>query len=155
MARRKTDYDALWADSKRKEYSGKILRMGGTMEDVAKYLGGCRASFEAWLKNNIDARDFLQRAKAGAVEEIHDTLFKLAKGGFTVTKKKVTVIENPDGSTTTKTETATETVPPNQRAVEVYLRNASDAYRDNDYFTQRTKAKELEIKETKANTEEW
>lgn len=149
------DYNTLWND--KKSDALKIIKRGGTIADVAKFLGGSKTTFYNWLQKTPDAKLALDNARSGLIVDINNALYRNAIG-YTTTETKVTVITNPDGSETTKRETTTRQVPPNQRAIETFLRNYTDNYRDSDDFTQKLKTKELDIKEQKANNaggEDW
>ena len=153
MAYRKINFETAWPE--KRETGIKILREGGTMGDLATWIGCNRATMYRYLQDNplSDMAKDIEMARSYTLAEIHNALYKNAMGHI-VEDEKETIITNTDGSVTHKLEKTKRHIPPNERAIEVYLRNHTDTFRDSDAFTQAMKQKELEIKEQK-NGEEW
>lgn len=152
MGRHKLDLPKIWEE--RKGEALEIIKEGGTIEDVCKYLRCSSSPFYVFLKDNKDAMAEIEQARSVPLRQVRNALYRNCLG-FTVTDTKETIITTANGPQT-KTETITRTIPPNQRAIEVFLRNHTDGFRDNDKFTQDVKEKELKLKEEKMNSsEEW
>lgn len=152
MPRAKKDIQKLWTE--RKEEALEIIKAGGTIEDVCKLLRCSHTPFYDFVRANSDAMAEIEQARAVPLKQVRNALYRNCIG-FTVTDIKETITETADGDIK-KTEKITRTIPPNQRAIEVFLRNHTDGFRDNDKFTQDVKEKELKLKEEKQNgAEDW
>lgn len=150
MARKRMNIHKPWDE--RKPEALDIIKAGGTINDVCQLLRCSRTQFYDFLKFNPDIMAEIDEARTVPIRQVRNALYKNCIG-FTVTDIKETTTTTESG-TQIKTEKIIRTIPPNQRAIEVFLRNHTDDFRDNDKFTQDAKEKELKLKEEKQNSEE-
>ena len=130
---RPTRYNkAIHPDIARK--SGFLL---GDKEKVADFLGISKTTFYKWEKSHREFKQAIDEAILQASSDIAKSLFDIAKGGFVKTTIKTRKYKIPkknecDVTEDTKedeiievTETS-ETLPPNYKAIEFWLRNKNN-----------------------------
>lgn len=133
----------------------KNLKMGGATErQIANSLGIAYSSFNNYKKQHKELEEALLDANASIVTQVRGKLIDRATG-FYVTEEKNTIINNPDGSTTEKTETSKKYIAPDVGAIVLVLKNYDPDFTNDDKQTIERKNKELEIKEYNSKKDDW
>lgn len=119
---RPTRYNkAIHPDIARK--SGLLL---GDKELVADFLGISKTTFYKWEKSHSEFKQAIDEAILQASSDIAKSLFDIAKGGFV----KKTLVKYPHitktGEIISCEKEITETLPPNYKAIEFWLRNKNN-----------------------------
>lgn len=122
-------------------------KAGATNVEIASALGIGLSTFQDHIANNTELRDALREAKMSGVPEIKMALYKRATG-YDVEEVKTGVRPTKDGELIQYTEVTKKHVAPDVGAIQTYLRNFAEGFRDRDKFTYDFKEMELELKRT-------
>lgn len=117
---------------------------------IFKHIKIAPATFYKFLKSNEEIQKVWNDAKADLVIDLEGTLYKLAKGGFTITTTRT--YENEKGVFTDTTE---KEMPPNLGALIFLLKNLCKEKYTNEPNMLDIKRKELELKEKYAEMNSW
>lgn len=119
-------------------------RAGATNTEIASALGVGKSTFLDHLARNKELSDSLAQARMSGVPEVKMALLKRALG-FEYEEKKISVRVE-DGEKKQYIETTRKQALPDVGAIQVYLRNYTDDFRDRDKVTYDFKELELELK---------
>lgn len=122
-------------------------KAGATNAEIAEALGVGYSTFMDHLNKNPDFSDSLKRARLTGVPEVKLALYKRAVG-FTQTETKKSVRKDKDGEKKTFIEEVEKYYPPDVGAIQTFLRNNTENFRDKSKFDYDFKEMELELKKT-------
>lgn len=120
-------------------------KAGATNVEIASALGIGLSTFQDHIANNEELRDALKQAKMSGVPEIKMALYKRAMG-YEVEEVKKGVRPGKDGELIQYTEVTKKHIAPDVGAIQTYLRNFSDGFRDRDKYTYDFKQMEIDLK---------
>ena len=131
----------------RKDDIVEWARAGATNKEVAEALGIGYSTFCDHLSKNKDFSDSLKQAKLSGVPMVKLALYKRALG-FEYEEKKTYMKKDENGVTMTYTEITKKQALPDVGAIQTYLRNNTENFRDKSKFDYDFKEMELELKKT-------
>lgn len=129
------------------------IRDGVTEQDIAKNLGIGLTTWKRWKKQTDEFQSIVVRERRPRVEELENTMFKIANG-YTVRLKKVMKVRDPGGGEHLEDYEEDVHVPPNFNALRFLLTNWSDKYA-NDPAMIRQREKEFEHKKKIDELTNW
>lgn len=126
-------------------------KAGATNAEIAAALGVHVGTFNEYLTKYPDLHDSVKTGRMAGVPEVRMALFKRAVG-FDVQDTETEMAPGPDGGkpVPVKVKVIKRHVPPDINAIQMYLRNAADEWRDMDSTTQAVKEAEAELKKAMA-----
>ena len=129
----------------RKDDIVEWARAGATNKEVAEALGIGYSTFCDHLSKNKDFSDSLKQAKLSGVPMVKLALYKRALG-FEYEEKKTYMKKDENGVTMTYTEITKKQALPDVGAIQTYLRNNTEEFKDKDKTTYDLKEAELELR---------
>lgn len=120
-------------------------RSGATNAEIASALGIGYSTFLDHVKANPQFSDSLKEARLSGVPEVKLALYKRAIG-FDYEEKKTYVKKDDNGTESRYTEITKKKALPDVGAIQTYLRNNTDDFRDRDKATYSFKEMELELR---------
>lgn len=120
-------------------------KAGATNVEIASALGIGLSTFQDHIANNAELRDALKEAKMSGVPEVKMALYKRAIG-YEYEEVKTSVRPGKDGELMQFTEVTKKQALPDVGAIQTYLRNFSEGFRDRDKLTYDFKQMEIELK---------
>jgi len=126
-----------------------------TVRQIAKKLGVCKSTLYNYADKYPELAAALTAGKNSLVDDLKNSIKRRALG---YDWDEVQTIEHFDknGDSTGKTvKTTKRHVPPDLGSAHLLLKNMDDTWHDADKITIQQRAKELEIKEKKAEAAEW
>ena len=128
------------------------VRAGATNREIAQALGIGYSTFLSHVANNQDFSDSIRDARLSGVPEIKLALYRRATG-FEYEEKKTYIKKEPDGKEYKYTEITRKQALPDVGAIQTYLRNNSEDFRDRDKATYDFKELELELRRMQAENQ--
>ncbi len=122
------------------------VKAGATNKEVAEALGISYSVFLSHCSKNPEFSDSLKQARLTGVPAVKLALFKRALG-FEYEEKKTYIKKDSDGNEYKYTEITKKQALPDVGAIQTYLRNNTDTFRDKDKATYDFKELELELKQ--------
>lgn len=136
-------------------YKIKQMKTGGATErQIANSLNVAYSTFNNYKKQYKELEEALLDANAAIVTQVRGKLIDRATGYY-VTEEKNSIISNPDGTTTEKTETSKKYIAPDIGAIVLVLKNYDPEFTNDDKQTMDRKNRELEIKEHNSKKDDW
>jgi hypothetical protein len=130
------------------------LKNGLDEKQVIANLGIGKTSWESYKHKHPELTDLIKRAIVKPVQEVKDSLYKMATGFYYHVDEPVKV-KNADGSETVQTVRLCKFKAPETAAICFYLKNkAKDEFADNPQMID-LKKEELEIRRQEANFKQW
>lgn len=120
-------------------------RSGATNKEIASALGIGYSTLTDQIKANPDFSDSLREARTSGVPAVKLALYNRAIG-FEYVEKKTYIKEDENGSKSKYTEIIKKRALPDVGAIQTYLRNYTEDFRDKDKATYDFKETELELK---------
>lgn len=120
-------------------------KAGATNAEIAMALGVGYSTFMDHVSKNQDFSDSLKQARLSGVPEVKLALFNRAVGMVTEDKKTY-IKRDTDGNEYKYTEVTRKQHPPDVGAIQTYLRNNTEDFRDRDRETYSMKEMELELR---------
>ena len=129
----------------RKDDIVEWARAGATNAEIAEALGIGYSTFCDHLSKNKDFSDSLKQARLSGVPMVKLSLYKRAIG-FEYEEKKTYMKKDENGVTMTYTEITKKQALPDVGAIQTYLRNNTEDFKDKDKTTYDLKEAELELR---------
>lgn len=129
-------------------------RAGATNAEIASALGVGRSTFCDHVAKNKDLSDSLEEARLSGVPAVKMALFKRAVG-FTYEEKKISRRKDEDGEIKEFIEITTKEALPDVSAIQVFLRNNSEDFRDKDSLTNEFKRMEIDLRKQIAENQNF
>lgn len=129
----------------RKEEIVEWAKSGATNAEIAEALGIGYSTFCDHLSKNKDFSDSLKQARLSGVPMVKLALYKRALG-FEYEEKKTYMKKDENGVTMTYTEITKKQALPDVGAIQTYLRNNTEDFKDKDKTTYDLKEAELELR---------
>lgn len=120
-------------------------KIGATNAEISEALGVSYSTFMDHLSKNPDFSDSLRRARLSGVPEVRRALYKRALG-FEYEEKKTYMKKDKNGATFTYTEITKKQALPDVGAIQTFLRNNTEDFKDRDKTTYDFKKAELELR---------
>lgn len=124
-------------------------RAGATNAEICSALGIAPSTFQDHLAKNTDFSESLKEARLSGVPAVKMALYKRAVG-FEYEEKKVSLKKDDDGITRQYIETIKKQALPDVGAIQTFLRNNTEDFRDRDKETYDFKKMELELRKLMA-----
>lgn len=129
----------------RKEEIVNWAKAGATNAEIATALGISYSTFMDHVSKNPDFSDSLKEARLSGVPEVKLALYKRAVG-FEYEEKKTYMKKDEEGKMQQYTELTKKTALPDVGAIQTFLRNNTEDFRDRDKATYSFKEMELELR---------
>lgn len=120
-------------------------KAGATNKEIAQALGIGYSTFLSHLSNNQDFSDSLKDARLSGVPDVKLALYRRAVG-FEYQETKSYIKKDEDGNEYKYTEITKKQALPDVGAIQTYLRNNTEDFRDRDKTTYDFKEMELELR---------
>ena len=124
-----------------------------TEEQIAKFFGVGKSSFERHKAEHPELRQALIDGRKTLVEQLKDSLKKKALG-FEYTERK-TVVRQIGESKVRIVEEYQRYSPPDTGAIHLLLKNLDESWRNDDRETMDLKKQKIELEKQKAEMENW
>lgn len=138
----------------RKDEIVEWARAGATNAEIAEALGVSYSTFLDHTRKNPDFSDSLKQARLSGVPAVKLALYNRAIGMVTEDKKTYIKLDE-DGKESKYTEITKKQHPPDVGAIQTYLRNNTDDFRDKDKATYSFKEMELELRKMLAERDNF
>lgn len=144
---RKTGRPNAWVEiiEPRKEEIILWAKAGASNEEIAEALGVSYSTFMKHKNENPEFSDSLKQAKLGGVPMVKLALYKRATG-FEYEEKKTYIKKDDEGNESRYTEITKKQALPDVGAIQTFLRNNTENFRDKDKDTYEFKRMELELR---------
>jgi hypothetical protein len=129
-------------------------KAGATNAEIASALGIGLSTLQDHISKHKDLSDALHTARRSGVPEVKLALYRRAIG-YKYTEKKCGTRPNKDGEMVEYVEIVEKEALPALVAIQVFLRNFSDDFRDRAKTDYDFKALELELRKTLAERREF
>ena len=120
-------------------------RAKATNQEIASALGIGYSTFCSHVAENKEFSDSLKQARLSGVPIVKMSLYKLANG-FEYEEVKTSMKKDEDGEVRQYVEKIKKYALPNLGAIQTFLRNNTDDFRDKDKTTYDFKEMELELR---------
>ena len=120
-------------------------RAGATNKEIAMALGVAYSTFTSHVSENPDFSDSLRQARLSGVPGVKLALYNRAIGMVTEDRKTY-IKQDADGNESKYTEITKKQHPPDVGAIQTYLRNNTEDFRDKDKTTYDLKEMEIELR---------
>lgn len=130
------------------------VKAGATNKEVAEALGISYATFMDHCSKNSDFSDSLKQARLSGVPAVKLALYKRALG-FEYEEKKTYIKKDEDGNESRYTEITKKQALPDVGAIQTFLRNNTEDFRDRDKATYSFKEMELELRKQLAENQNF
>lgn len=120
-------------------------KAGATNAEIAEALGVSYSTFTAHISKNTDFSDSLKQARLSGVPEVKLALYRRAVG-FEYEEIKTSMKKDEDGEVRQYVEKIKKYALPDVGAIQTYLRNNTESFRDRDKSTYDFKKDEIELK---------
>lgn len=127
---------------------------GATNKEIASALGVSYSSFMKHCSNQKEFSDSLREIRMSGVPIVRSALYKRAIG-FEYEEKKTYIKQDEDGNQSKYTEITKKYALPDVSAIQIFLRNNADEFRDKDKQTYDFKEMELELRKMMIDSKEW
>lgn len=132
----------------------ELCGRGATNEEIAKSIGIAEGTLYEYFKRHPDFEKALHEIRHTQIIEVKNALLKKALG-YKVERKKRYMKTDADGNESMYTEITEEEVPPDPRAISMWLKNYDKAWSDSDRFTRDLKQQELELRKKIVARDDW
>lgn len=129
----------------RKEEIVEWVKAGATNKEVCEALGVSYSTFMEHLNKNTEFSDSLKQARLSGVPVVKLALYKRAVG-FEYEEKKTYIKKDDEGNEWKYTEITKKQALPDIGAIQTYLRNNTEDFRDRDKATYDFKEMEIELR---------
>lgn len=129
-------------------------RAGSTNAEIASALGIGLSTFQDHISKNTDLSDALKNARMSGVPDVKLALYRRAIG-FEYTEVKNGERPDKEGNIVKYTEVTKKYALPDVGAIQTYLRNFSEGFRDRDKATYDFKEAEIRLKKEIAERENF
>lgn len=129
----------------RKDEIIEWVKAGATSAEIAEALGMAQSTYLNHVSKNKEFSDSLKQARLGGVPSVKLALYQRALG-FEYEEKKTYIKKDEDGKESKYTEITKKRALPDVGAIQTYLRNNTEDFRDRDKSTQTFKEMELELR---------
>lgn len=127
-------------------------RAGATNEEIASALGVGYSSFCSYIGKYQELSDSLKEARKSGVPEVKNALYRRAVG-FEYEEKKTYMKKDEDGQMHQYVEITKKQALPDIAAIQTYLRNYSDGFRDRDKISYELREMEIGIRKMLAENQ--
>lgn len=129
-------------------------RAGATNREIAEALGVGYSTFMDHVSRQKDFSDSLSQARLSGVPAVKQALFKRALG-FEYEEVKTSVRKDEDGETKQFIEKVRKYYPPDVGAIQTFLRNNTEDFRDRDKETYDFRKLELELRKLQVESQNF
>lgn len=130
----------------RKDEIIEWAKAGATNAEIAEALGIGYSTFMDHVSRNKDFSDSLKQARLSGVPAVKLALYRRALGFEYEETKKYLKVDQKDGKEYRYTEVTVKQALPDVGAIQTFLRNNTDEFRDRDKATYSFKEMEIELK---------
>ena len=130
-----------------------LAKGGHSVETIARHFGVGRSTFYDYMKKEPDISDAIKKGRAVLVTELKSALAKRAMGYDY--EEVTTYIKQEKGKQVQTVERKKKHQPGDVGACHLLLKNLDETWHNDDVKTLEIKAKELELKEKKAEADTW
>lgn len=131
-----------------------LCRRGATNKELACFIGVAEGTIYEYFKRHPNFERALHEIRHRQVIEVKNALLKKALG-YAVERKKKYIKTDAEGNEQVYTEITQEEVPPDPRAIAMWLRNYDESYVDADGFTRKAKEQELKLRGELLKKDNW
>lgn len=121
------------------------VRAGATNAEIAEALGISYSTYMKHLSENTDFSDSLKQVRLSGVPSVKLALYNRAIGMITEDKKTYIKLDE-NGKESKYTEITKKQHPPDVGAIQTFLRNNTEDFRDRDKISYDFKSMELELR---------
>lgn len=127
-------------------------KAGATNAEIATALGVAYSTFMDHVSRNPDFSDSLRQARLSGVPDVKLALYKRAMG-FEYEERKTYMKRDPDGNESKYTEITKKQALPDVGAIQTYLRNNTEDFRDRDKISYDMKEMEIDLRRMMAENQ--
>lgn len=138
----------------RKDEIIEWCRSGATNKEISEALGVSYSTFCKHLSENKEFSDSIKGARLSGVPMVRLALMKRALGFFEE-ETKTSVRKDEDGETKQFIEKTKKYYPPDVGAIQTFLRNNTEDFRDRDKATYDFKELEIELKKLQIESQNF
>lgn len=132
----------------------EAVKKGANNKEIASFLGIGEGTIYDYFNAHPDFKEAIEEARRKVVVEVKNALLKRALG-YKVTETKKNRRMDEDGTFKEFVEVSEKDVPPDPRAIAMYLRNYDVDWVETDGFSRRMKEEEMKLKKELAEKENW
>lgn len=137
----------------------EAVKKGANNKELAVFIGIGEGTIYDYFNAHPEFKQAIEDARRKTVVEVKNALLKRALGysykEIKRTRKVKNHKENEEGETEEFVEVSEKEVPPDPRAISMYLRNYDPDWVETDGFSRRMKEEEMKLKQQLAEKDIW